>query len=333
MRSRAVTVLIAIVLFLAGFFARGLWSGGWAPSGALPPPGGPTGPNADRTASEFTVLLLGEDNRPGQRFLQRTDTMIVLHVNLKTGEVAFLSVPRDTRVYLPGHGIQKINAAAEFAGSPMGAVEAVNRLLGTNIRYYLLTNFTGFQDLVNALGGVQVYVRTPMHYHASDVNIDLSPGYHWLNGTQALEFVRFREFALGDIGRTLDQQELLKAVARRLLSPAGLVRLPLVLPALSRAVQTNLPGRFLVTLLSVVRRLDTHRQKVLSETLPGDFLTVDGVSYWYVIPQDAVEAYAQLRRGKVMPGQPFDPRAVQAVTTGEWQLLPVSGAPAGGSGA
>lgn len=332
MRSKGVAWLVAAVLLVAGFLARGLVSGALT----SPPLRGNTAllgnPNADRSASAFTVLLLGIDNRANQLTLQRTDTIMVLHVNLKTGKMYLMSVPRDTRVELAGYGIQKINAAAEFEGGPLGTVQAVNNLLGTNIRYYVLTNFNGFKDVIDALGGVEIDVPEAMHYEASDVHINLKPGLQWMNGTEALDFVRFREFQLGDIGRTMDQQMLLKAVAKRILSPAGLVRLPIALPQLSKAVLTNLPARDLLYFVSVARRLDAGSPSVLSETLPGDYLTVGGISYWYVIPQDAVAAYAALIRGHLMPGAPFDPKAVAAVTNGEWASLPVSASgPASGT--
>lgn len=323
MRSRSVAWLVALGLLVLGFVGRGLVDGALT----QPPLRGNAAlaknPNADHSPSEFTVLLLGIDNRATQLTLQRTDTIIVLHVNVKTGRMYVMSVPRDTRVDLTGYGIQKINAAAEFEGGPTGTVQAVNELLGTNIQYYVLTNFSGFRDVINALGGVQIDVPEAMDYEASNVHIHLNPGLQWMNGTEALQFVRFREFQLGDIGRTMDQQMLLKAVAKRILSPAGLLRLPVALPQLSKAVDTNLPGRDLLYFVRIARKLDTANPKVLSETLPGDYLSAGGISYWYVIPSDAVVAYRDLIGGHVMPGAPFDPKAVAAVTNGEWTSLPL----------
>jgi LCP family protein required for cell wall assembly len=322
-RGKPIAWLVALALFLVGFFGRGLVSGGLMAGGSIP--GNPNyhGPNADRSPSTFTVLLLGIDNRQRQITIQRTDTIMVVHVNTRTGDVRLMSVPRDTMVSIQGHGIQKINAVAEFQGGPMATVDAVNQLLGTNIQYYVLTNFAGFQDVIDALGCVEIDVPSEMIYNASDVHIHLNPGVQCLNGTQALDFVRWRETKLGDIARTQDQQMLIKAVAHRLLTPGGLARLPLVLPAMGRAVQTNLPGHALLTLMGIARSIGDKSHPQLSETLPGYFLTYQGLSYWFVIPQDALKAYADLLAGRTWPGQPYDEAAVTATQNGSWSSIPL----------
>jgi len=322
-RGRAIAWLIAVCLFLVGFVGRGAVTGSlFAPSGIAGDPHFRKNPNADKTPATFTVLLLGIDNRSTQLTLQRTDTIIAVHVNTKTGNVAVMSVPRDTMVQMTGHGTQKINAAAEFEGGPPATVEAVNKLLGTNIKYYVLTNFAGFQNVIDALGCIEIDVPTKMVYHASNVNIDLNPGVQCLNGAQALGFVRWRETALGDIARTEDQQMLLKAIAKRLLTPAGLLRLPLVLPQIGKALVTNLPGKDLFTLEGVARDMGGTAHPIVSETLPGYYLTYQGISYWFVIPGDAVTNYANLLNGKVASGQPFDPNAVTATQNGTWSSVP-----------
>jgi LCP family protein required for cell wall assembly len=332
-RGKGVAWLVALLLFVVGFVGRGVVSGGLVAGGAIA--GNPRfshNPNADRTPASFTVLLLGIDNRARQVSIERTDTIMVVHVNTRTGRVSLMSVPRDTMVDVVGHGVQKINSVAEFEGGPMATVDAVNRLLGTNIQYWVLTNFSGFQSVIDALGCVNIDVPTVMNYNASDVHIHLEPGVQCLNGTQALDFVRWRETALGDIARTKDQQMLIKAVAHRLLTPGGLARLPLVLPAMGRAVQTNLPGRDILTLIRIAHTMGDKSHPELSETLPGYYLTYQGLSYWFVIPQNAVRAYGDLIRGRLWPGQPFDPAAVTATQTGTWTRYPlIQAGPAGQS--
>lgn len=327
MRGKATAWLVALALFLVAFFGRGALTGALFSGGTIQgDPAFAKNPNADKVPGSFTVLLLGIDNRSTQLTIQRTDTIIVVHVDTKTGHVSMMSVPRDTMVQLPGHGIQKMNAAAEFEGGPTGTVTTVNRLLGTNIKYYVLTNFNGFKAVIDALGGVEIDVPTAMHYHASNVNIDLQPGLQLLSGTQALGFVRWRETALGDIARTQDQQMLLKAIAHRLLTPSGLLHLPLVLPAMGKAVNTNLPGHDLVTLMGIARGMGTSTHPILSETLPGDYLTYQGLSYWFVDPKDAVQYYANLIKGQKASGL-FDPNATQAVQSGTWTSIPLAGLP------
>lgn len=313
-KRRWPVILVAVLLFVAGFVGRGLSGSGLSSlsSGFGPVPGGAGGLNSDHPGS-FTVLLLGVDNRPNQmNVLQRTDTMIVLHVNTRTGKMAMMSVPRDTEVEIPGQGVQKINSAAEFAGSYLGAVAAVNRLLGTDVRYYVVTNFAGFGDIVNTLGGITIDVPQRMFHVGHDANINLQPGLQHLTGQQALQFVRFRDFALGDIGRTQDQQVFLRAVAHKLVSPGAILHLPALVPELSRAVVTNLPFGSLVSLGLYARHLS--KGNLTTETLPGDYLNSGGASYWYVVPQDAVADFKLLTQGKKEPL--FDPKAIQAVTSG-----------------
>jgi LCP family protein required for cell wall assembly len=322
-RAKLTIVLVAVVLCAIGFVGRGLMDGGLSAlttNNTGPIPGGNIPhPNAD-TPATFTVLLLGVDNRPDQMHeIQRTDTMIVVHINTKTDKVSMMSVPRDTRVMLPGGaGVQKINAAAEFAHSYLGAVAAVNRLLGTSIRYYVVTNFQGFSSIVDTLGGITIDVPQRMVHHGQDANINLEPGVQTLNGPEALQFVRFRDFALGDIGRTEDQQLFLRAVMKKIVSPGSILHLPALVPEIERSVVTNLPLGKLLALALVAHRLSS--KNLVTETLPGDYLNVNGISYWYVVPKDAVTDYALLTQGKKV--QLFDPAAVQAVTNGDTVVDP-----------
>ncbi len=293
-----ITVAVAVVLFIGGFGLSVLF-GGSAPVDAT---------IHDRSAPRgaFSVLLLGIDARPGQ-ITGRTDTMVVATVNPRLRRITLLSVPRDTRVHMTGYGVQKINAANEFGG-PAFAVHEVNRLLGSAIHYYVLTNFRGFKEIVDTLGGVTIDVPEPMHYRGGpNTYINLSAGVQHLDGTQALEFVRYREFPLGDIQRTLDQQALLKAILKKALRPSTIPRLPSLIPQFRAAVQTNMSSAQLLGFLEEARVLE--RGHLLSETLPGAFLNLPGASYWKVIPADAHRAYEALLRGKRAPSL-FDPAAV-----------------------
>lgn len=293
-----VTVLIGVVLFLGGFGLSTLYSGSVPVDATVQDHSAPRG--------AFSVLLLGIDARPSQT-TGRTDTIVVATVNPRARRITFLSVPRDTRIDMAGHGVQKINAANEFGG-PVLAVHEVNRLLGSAIHYYVLTNFGGFKEIVDTLGGVTIDVPEPMHYRGGkNTYINLSAGLQHLDGTQALEFVRYREFRLGDIQRTLDQQALLKAILKQALRPSTIPRLPSLIPQFRSAVHTNMSNAQLLGFLDQVRALESGH--MLSETLPGAFLNVPGASYWQVIPADAHRYYEALLRGK-RASSLFDPAAV-----------------------
>ena len=161
------------------------------------------------------ILLLGTDARPGEKG-GNTDTIILAHFD--KDRLALLSIPRDTRVNIPGHGWDKINAAYGFGGPGLTA-SVVSELTGIPVSKYVLLHWDGFIKIVDLLGGVTVNVPRNMYYYdrvdGPRYKIDLKKGLQHLDGHQALAFVRFREEALGDIDRTRQQQEFLKALLER----------------------------------------------------------------------------------------------------------------------
>jgi len=244
------------------------------------------------------VLLLGTDARAGEPS-NRTDTMILASVDPSTKQAALVSIPRDTRVDIPGHGMDKINDADVYGG-PQMAMSVASNLLGININYYVLANFNGFQDIVTTLGGLTIDVKSNMyHYDPMDggiYTINLKKGVQHLDGTQALEFVRFRDGALGDIGRTERQQEFLVALLKQMMQPSTLPKLPQLGTEIMQNVQTNLPAGQVLALARLASNM--QNLQVAHQTLPGFFETVDGVSYWAVDPNQAQQVAAQVLNGQ-----------------------------------
>src|SRR5664280_432242 len=107
-------------------------------------------------AQPFNILLLGADFRKGDT-AYRTDTMIVARIDSQAKKVWMLSIPRDTKVLIPGHGYQKINAAHAFGGAEL-TVKTVKQFTGLPINHYMEVNFTGFENAVNQMGGIWVSV-------------------------------------------------------------------------------------------------------------------------------------------------------------------------------
>jgi LCP family protein required for cell wall assembly len=292
MRRSTRILLIAVVLIAVGAFA--------AYAGTKLVRHSATGP-ATHAAPPKTILILGTDLRPGWT-AAHSDVIMVVHVDVAHHRLELMSIPRDTMVTLPGHGRQKINTAF-FYGGPEGAVETVDNLLGVHIDGWAYTNFAGFRRIIDALGGVDVCVPEPMHYHASDVNIDLSAGCQHLNGEKVLEFVRYRELPLGDINREQDQQALLRALFHQAFSFGTILHLPTLVPELQKDVHTNLSAGQLLALAEELRQC---RHGVLTETLPGAFLNLPigggaWVSYWDVVPSDARQAWQALLNGRTEP--------------------------------
>ena len=128
----------------------------------------------------FSILMLGVDERDGDK--GRSDTMIVLTVNPQKKSVKMLSIPRDTRTEIVGHGTQdKINHAFAFGGAKM-SMDTVENFLDIPIDYYMKINMEGFKDIVDAVGGVTV--QNDLDFSSDGVHF--AKGSHTLNGKDAL---------------------------------------------------------------------------------------------------------------------------------------------------
>jgi LCP family protein required for cell wall assembly len=176
-----------------------------------------------------TYLLVGSDSRKGltkqerKKFAtgnaagQRTDTIILLYVPAGDGPTVLLSIPRDSYVDIPGHGMNKINAAFAFGG-PRLLVRTVQHATHLRIDDYIELGFGGFVNIVDSVGGVRICPKTAMHDPRA--NLDIKAGCQHVNGITALGYVRSRYTdPLGDIGRAARQREVVRAVAGEAASP------------------------------------------------------------------------------------------------------------------
>ncbi len=232
--------------------------------------------------SSFNIVLLGRDydydNRGRRLDSGRTDTIIVFHVNCKNKEINGISIPRDTLVNIPGYGENKINAAYHIGGVPL-ATKVIEDLLGIKIDYYVLLDPDAFKRIVDAIGGVDIYVEKDMKYKDSwgKLYIDLKKGYQRLNGVQAEGYVRFRHDPLGDIGRIERQQKFLYALLSQITKPNIIVKLPMLIQDLSKYVHTNLPVSDMISLATFFVR-EKGSIQLKTTTLPG---SVSKNGYWY----------------------------------------------------
>ncbi|GAB6159005.1 LCP family protein [Desulfotomaculum varum] len=255
----------------------------------------------DVLKKRMNFLLMGIDARQGET-RTRTDSLILVSVDKEHNRIAMISIPRDTRVEIPGHGYEKINSANVFGG-PELVMQTVSDLTGVKIDHYLMTNVRGFRDIVDALGGVTIDVEKRMyHYDPYDEpdlrKIDLQPGVQRLDGAKALQYVRFRSDALGDVARTERQQKFLKALAQEMMQPSTIAKLPKLVPTINKYLDTNLGLSQMVTLARAAQNLSNV--EIVTQTMPGKFLNMNGVSYWSVDPQQARQvAESLIRDGKV----------------------------------
>ncbi|MDD2511509.1 MAG: LCP family protein, partial [Syntrophomonas sp.] len=211
------------------------------------------------------ILVLGVDARPGEK-KSRSDTMILVTIDPQLDKAAIVSIPRDTRVELKGGAVDKI-CAVNYLGGPKYAVEVVEKLMDTKIDYYVEMDFKGFKEIIDTLGGVTINVPQRMYKPTED--IDLYPGTQKLNGRQALGFVRFRDYNMGDIQRTAAQQEFLKALAGEILKPKTLTKLPTLVRQLDKYMDTDLKKSDMLRLASWAPGFTA--ESITAQTLPGYF--------------------------------------------------------------
>ncbi len=293
-RRRKISPLkfIALLLVFTVSFFAGKFIADWGMAGPPRSQGeNVSGEDADLPVNRLNVLLLGMDARPGEKEA-RTDSIIVVSIDRDTKKIAMVSVPRDTLVEIPGHGPNKINSANALGGAEL-AKKTVESLLGVEIPYYVKTNFEGFKEIVDTLGGVDIEVEKRMYYPAE--NINLRPGMQRLNGTDALGYVRFRHDALGDISRAERQQKFLTALAKEMLRARTIIKLPKLIPQLMDAVETNLKMGDAIFLARVASKLNPDN--IVTATLPGTFYNYKGISYWKADEDKAKVVLNDLFRG------------------------------------
>jgi LCP family protein required for cell wall assembly len=208
--------------------------------------------------------------------------MLLLRFDPEAKKLTALSIPRDTRTYIEGHGLTKINAA-NVHGGPALAAKTVSELLeGVGIDRYVRVNVQGVQSLIDALGGVTVYVPMDMKYQddSQHLYINLKQGKQHLNGDKALQLLRFRYDKHGDIGRVQRQQIVMRALMEQALNPATLGRLPKILSVIQSHLDTNLTVEELVALAGFA--VQTNRSNMQMLMVPGDFNGAGrkDISYW-----------------------------------------------------
>ncbi|WP_138498671.1 LCP family protein [Nostoc sp. PA-18-2419] len=211
-----------------------------------------------------------------------SDVMLLLKFDPETKKIIMLSIPRDTRTEIEGYGVKKINAANVDGGPALTAKTVSNLLGGVGIDRYVRINVLGVAKLIDALGGVTVYVPKDMKYQddSQHLYINLKAGKQHLGGDQALQLLRFRHDELGDIGRIQRQQMVIRALMDQTLNPATVAQLPKVLDVVKEHIDTNLTVEELLALLGFGVR--TNRSNMQMLMLPGRFSEKNefNASYW-----------------------------------------------------
>ena len=261
------------------------------------------GLTADLPKGPINILILGSDRRDvveasqrGERQFhggsgQRADTIILMHLYAGSKRAVLVSFPRDLRVDIPGHGINKINAAYPLGGANL-MIKTIKQLTGLAINHYVEINFASFQGIVNAIGGVPLYFPKPVSDKKSGLNITQA-GCINLNGSQALSFVRARYiYPTADLGRIQGQQRFIRALLHKVRG-LGLLLNPVKLINLSDQVGKGLiydKGVSIGLARGIAARLAGFDQKNVDfRQYPGSPRTIGGVSY---VVRDDVAARA-----------------------------------------
>lgn len=220
--------------------------------------------NEYHTDRPLSVLILGNDKR-GSHGGDLTDVMMLAVFNPKEKTIRLLSIPRDTRVIIPGENLdRKINSVmkrgdelkeAALARGETPATDGISLLkktvesiYGIPVHNYVMINFDSFRQTVNELGGIEVNVDKRLLYHdpTDGTAIDLQPGLQTLNGEQALGFVRHRHDDRGidyystDYDRNARQQVVIHAVLDKLKTFSGMTRVFSILNVIGENIKTDL---------------------------------------------------------------------------------------------
>ena len=225
------------------------------------------------------VMIMGVDSRKDD--VGRSDTLMVASIDKTAEKAALLSVPRDTRVAIDGHGYDKINHAYAYGGHELSQ-KSVEGLLGVPMDHYIIIDTKSFERIIDAIGGVDIDVEKRMYYEDPwDDNgglvIDLYPGEQHMDGKKAIQYVRYRD-GEGDIGRIGRQQKFMKACLAQVLTPEILPHLPDIVKEVSSAVKTEMS---VTELLSFAKMMKTFQANGLeAQMVPGQPAYHKDISYW-----------------------------------------------------
>lgn len=261
---------------------------------------------AHRRRAQFTlpflprrqnILLLGVDSNGSNTdpwIGTRSDTIVLLNIDPQSRSVNAISIPRDSKVYLAGEfGVQKINAAHALGGIKL-TKRTVEETLGVKVDRYIMVSDEAVRKLVDALGGVPIYVEKNMHYndYSGGLHVNLHRGENVLDGKNAIGYLRFRHDALGDIGRTQRQQWFLRGLLEKIQTPQAIAKIPEMLNIATTYVKTDLSLYEMSQYAALAKSFDISKIEVA--TLPGGPNRKGHTSYWILDPEKTQEVVDRL---------------------------------------
>ena len=243
------------------------------------------------------ILLLGVDSNGADADLwvgTRTDTIVLLSIDPKSRTLNAISIPRDSKVFLPKNmGVQKINAAHAIGGIDM-TIKTIEDTLGVHVDRYIMVHDDAVRKIVEALGGVDIYVEKNMRYHdyAGKLHIDLQKGQQHLDADQVVGYLRFRHDAMGDIGRVQRQQWFLRGLLQDMQKPQTIAKIPQILSVAKKYVKTDMSLYEMSQYAAVAKHFDVDNIEIA--TLPGAPNKKGYTSYWILDPEKTQEVVNRL---------------------------------------
>lgn len=237
-------------------------------------------PKLVKPEGQVNILLLGSDWRSGNGF--RTDVILLISLNTKTGSVTLVSFPRDLYVEIPGIGMERINAAQEYGGFALTKATFMANF-GIDIDYYMITNFAGFTNIVDTLGGITVFASRSLSDvcalpQAVDGYCYVPYGNNFMDGQTALWYVRSRH-STSDFDRTRRAQEVIIAIFEKSMGLNALSRGPELYGLFQNSVDTDINLGTVLDLLplagkiysdpSLIRRFAISSSEVYNYVVPA----------------------------------------------------------------
>lgn len=222
-----------------------------------------------------TVLIVGCDTRE-EGDGARSDTIMVAFFNINEKSVNLLSIPRDSYVTIPGHYNTKINHAFFYGGISL-TMQTVEYLLGITIDDYVVIDFDGFKDVIDALGGVVMDVDMDMYNEWENIDLKAGPG-QLLNGYDALAYARYRGADCSDYQRIQHQQQLVSAMADKLLSFSTLTNIANIINTVLDNIDTTISFLSAMDLASYALKMDFAHMDIYTVAGRSKYIMTSG--YW-----------------------------------------------------
>ncbi|HPZ08581.1 MAG TPA: LCP family protein [Candidatus Eremiobacteraeota bacterium] len=242
----------------------------------------------------INIILMGLDQNWTEEDIMytkgaRTDTLMVANLNMEKKTVGLLSIPRDSRVFIPGYYEAKINEANSLGG-PELARKTVEELLNISVDYYVVVKIDALSKVIDALGGIELYVEKDMDYDDNwgHLHIHLKEGWQMLDGKRAVEYSRFRNDEEGDLGRIRRQQHVLGAIKHKGTKINSIAEIKKLVDVARENVDTDLTTAQLLDLANIYK--DINMKDIKMATIPtyGDDST--GISY-QIVETDLLGGY------------------------------------------